>query len=186
MHDNRIIELFFARDERALDEVARRYGSYCRAAAKRILDNNQDAEEILNDTYLRAWQSIPPERPSHLRLFLYKIARNLAINRLKEQSRQKRGDGQTEVCLHELAEFLPSPERIESEYEERELIKKINLYLRTLPERDANIFINRYFHLHDTADIARKYGLTLANTQKILQRTRAKLKEHLIKEGYEL
>ncbi len=186
MHDNKIIEMLFARDESALAEIARKYGEYCRAAAKRVLDSDRDAEEILNDTYLRAWQSIPPERPVYLRLFLAKIARNLAINRLKEQSRQKRGGGEAELCLHELAEILPSPERIESEYEERELIKKINLFLRTLPERDANIFINRYFHIEPTDIIARRYGLTLANTQKIILRTRNKLKEHLIKEGYEL
>ncbi len=186
MHDNRIIELFFARDEAAIAESERKYGSYCRAAAMRIVGNEPDAEEILNDTYLRAWNSIPPERPVHLRLFLAKIARNLAINRLKEQSRQKRGGGEAELCLHELAEFLPSPERIESEYEERELVKKINLCLRTLPERDAGIFINRYFHVEETAAIARKYGMTLAATQKILQRTKAKLKAFLISKGYEI
>ncbi len=187
MDDNRIIELFFARDESAIEQTAKRYGEYCRAAVKRILDSDEDAEEVLNDTYLRAWKSIPPERPEHLRLYLAKIARNLALNRLKERSAERRG-GKNAVflCLDELAQVLPSPERIEDEQEERELIASINRFLRTVPERDASIFINRYFHTEPTDIIARRYGLSQANVQKILLRTRNKLKAHLINEGYEI
>ncbi len=186
MPDKRIIELFFARDESAIGEVEKKYGSYCRVAVKRIIDSDLDADEILNDTYLRAWDRIPPERPAHLRLFLYKIARNLAINRLKERSSQRRGGAEAMLCLEELGECLPSPERIEDEYEARELVKKINIFLRTVPERDANIFINRYFHVEDTEIIAKRYGLTVENVRKIIMRTRNKLKDHLIKEGYEI
>ncbi len=187
MDDNRIIELFFARDESAIEQTAKRYGEYCRAAVKRILDSDEDAEEVLNDTYLRAWKSIPPERPEHLRLYLAKIARNLALNRLKERSAERRGGKNTVfLCLDELAQVLPSPERIEDEQEERELIASINRFLRTVPERDASIFINRYFHTEPTDIIARRYGLSQANVQKILLRTRNKLKAHLINEGYEI
>lgn len=184
MNDRQIIKLYFDRDENAIAETARKYGTYCFSVANNILQSDQDAEECVNDTWLRAWNAIPPQEPDCLRLFLAKITRNLAFNRYKEQNRQKRGGGVITVALEEIDSFLPASDRVETQAEEEELMRTVNRFLRSLSERDCNIFINRYFHVESVRAIAKAYGLTEGNVQKILLRTRNKLKRYLESEGY--
>ena len=129
MKDNEIIELYFARDEKAIKETAKRYGKYCHAVANNILGNPSDAEECVNDTYLRAWNAIPPERPRELKLFLAKITRNLALNRYFAEKSEKRGGGEMELVLDELADCIADPADVETVIEAREterIIRKIN------------------------------------------------------------
>ena len=184
MDDRQIIALYFARDEIAIAETARKYGTYCFSVANNILQSDQDAEECVNDIWIKTWNAIPPQRPNSLRLFLAKITRNLAFNRFKEQNRQKRGGSVIVVALEEIDEFLPSSDRVETQAEEAELMRAINRFLRSLSERDCNIFFNRYFHVESTRTIAKAYGLTEGNVQKILFRTRNNLKRYLESEGY--
>ncbi len=184
--DLQIIELYFKRDEKAISETADKYGKYCFSVANNILSSEQDAEECVNDTWLRAWNSIPPQRPGNLRLFLAKIARNLAFDRFKKLRRKKRGGGEIVLALEEIGEFVPGGDRVQSELEERELMRAVNRFLHSLPERERNIFINRYFHVETAKLIAEKYGLTEGNVQKILSRTRMKLKKYLETEGYSI
>ena len=184
MDDRQIIEGFFRRDESAITELAQKYGGYCFAVANNILESDEDAEECVSDTWLQAWDSIPPEKPNCLRLFLAKITRNLAFNRIKAQNRQKRGGGTVTVALDEIDEFLPSSDRAETRAEEEALMQSVNRFLHTLPRRNCGIFIRRYFYVESAKTIAEKYGMTEGNVQKILFRTRIKLKHHLESEGY--
>lgn len=184
MEDQKIIELFFARDERALEAVKEKYGAYCHSLAGAILDNDADAEEAVNDTWLRAWNSIPPQRPVVLKLFLAKITRNLALNTYRAQTARKRGGREVELALEELGECVPAPHGIQEALDARELARAIQTFLAAQPQRERRIFVSRYFGLEPIPDIAARLGLTQANTRKILTRTRSKLKEYLTKEGY--
>lgn len=184
MDDRQIIELYFARDEKAIAETSQKYGIYCFTIANGILQSDQDAEECVNDTWLRTWNSIPPQKPNCFRLFLAKIARNLALDKCKERSRQKRGDETVLLALDEIGDFLPASESVETRAEEEELMRLINCFLHSLSERNCNIFINRYFHIESAKTIADKYDLTEGNVQKILFRVRNKLKHYLESEGY--
>ena len=184
MDDREIIELYNQRNERAIVETSKKYGSYCFSIALNILENEQDAEECVNDTWVRVWDAIPPQAPACLRLFLARITRNLAFDKFKEKNRTKRGGGEMTVALHEISEFLPAAEHEKTEAEDEKFMRDVNRFLRSLSERDCGIFINRYFHTESTETIARKYGLKEGNVQKILFRTRIKLKKYLESEGY--
>lgn len=183
MHDNQIVDLYIARDERAIGETNQKYGTYCLQVANHILSDRQDAEETVNDTWLRAWNSIPPNRPGVLKLYLAKITRNLSFSRYRAQTAQKRGGGEIMVALDELAECVGNGEDIESRLDRQELTASIQRLLKTVSLRDRNIFIRRYFFVESIADIAQRYGLKESNVLMILTRVRKKLKEHLIKEG---
>ena len=182
MEDERIIELYFARQEQAITETDRKYGSYCKTIAHRILQNFSDAEECVNDTWLRAWNAIPPQRPDLLRQFLAKITRNLSLDRWRMIHAEKRGGGAVEVALEELGECIGDGDPATA-MELEALQKAIQCFLQTLSERDRNIFLRRYFYLEDTAAIARRYVVQSANIRLILSRTRQKLKNFLQKEG---
>lgn len=184
MEDEKIIDLFFARDEQAVAETDRKYGPYCFTVAHAVLKNDQDAEEVVSDTYLRAWNAIPPRRPNILRLFLAKITRNLAFTRWRSQSAAKRGGGELELVLEELSECITDGRSIDDRLAFRELSSSIRRFLDTIPQRDQNIFLRRYFYVEETASIARNYGMKPATVQKNLVRTRAKLKDYLQREGY--
>ena len=186
MEDRQIIEGFFRRDENAISAVAEKYGGYCFAIANNILGQNEDAEECVNDTWLKTWDAIPPARPNCLRLFLAKITRNLAFNRVKAQNRRKRGGGEITLALEEIGEFLPSSDRAETRAEEEEFMQSVSRFLRTLSRRDSGIFIRRYFYVESAKAIAEKYGMNEGGVQKLLLRTRDKLKHHLESEGYTL
>ena len=182
MEEQIILTSLFNREESAISQMQQTYGPYCASIARSILDNDQDVEEILSDTWLRAWNSIPPAKPAHLKLYLARITRNLSFDRFRTQSREKRGNGETALALHELSECIGSgsPEEI---LEAEELRNGLNRFLSTLPQRDRQIFLLRYFHLLSTEAIARRISLRPDNVRAILSRTRRKLRQFLHKEG---
>ena len=186
MEDKLILALYFARDELAITETDRKYGGYCYSIANRILRNNEDSEETVSDTYLQAWNSIPPQCPNFLKLFLAKITRNLALNRLQKLSAAKRGGGEVELVLEELAGCIPGTEQIDDQLNAKELARVIREFLDTLPERDQDIFLQRYFFFDDADTIAVRYRIKRTNVNLILSRTRSKLKAYLTQEGYYL
>ena len=184
MEDYQIVGLYWKRDENAIKETSGKYGAYCFAIADNILQNAEDSEECVNDTWLNAWNAMPPQRPARLRMFLAKITRNLSFNRFNARSAQKRGGGEIVLVLDELAECIASETDVASEYEAKELGQSIRKFVQSLPERDGNIFVRRYFFTEPIAQIAEKYGLQENNVAVILSRIRKKLKTHLIKEGF--
>ncbi len=184
MDDETILELYFARDERAVAETDRKYGGYCFTLANAILHNQQDAEETVSDTYLKAWNAIPPRKPGILKMFLAKITRNLAFSRWRSCNAQKRGGGEMELVLEELAGCIAAPGSIEDGLNAKELAKTIRCFLNTLPVREQDLFLRRYFFVEETEAIAERYGMKPATVQRTLSRTRMKLKSYLTKEGY--
>lgn len=186
MEDNAILDLYFARDELAITETDRKYGSYCYSVANRILCSPEDSEETVSDTYWQTWNSIPPHRPSFLKLFLAKVTRNLAFTRWRKQSAAKRGGGETELVLEELAGCIPDTEQIDDQLNAKELVRLIQAFLDTLPERDRAIFLHRYFFVEDADTISGRYGMKRTTVNVILSRTRTKLKSYLTQEGYYL
>ncbi len=190
MDDRAIIALYNARDEQAISATADKYGAYCLAVAENILASIRDSEECINDTWLKAWNAIPPENPHSLRAWLSRITRNLALNRLAARSAEKRaGEGCT-LALEELSECIAAPSDTESEVLQREqaaaLAKTLNHFLETLPVRDRDIFLGRYYFLYPTAEIAQRLGMRENYVRNILSRTREKLRTHLGKEEFEL
>ena len=183
MEDEKIIDLYWHRDERAIQETDLKYGRYCRTVIGRILPSAEDAEECLNDTWLHTWNAIPPTWPTVLRLFLAKIARSLAFNRYEANTARKRGGGEIDAVLDELAECVAAPGSVEDEILAKDLGRILDAYMRTLPEREAGIFLRRYFYTEPVAEIARRYGLSENNCMVILSRTRGKIRKYLKKEG---
>ena len=186
MEDQAILDLYFARDELAITETDRKYGSYCYSVANRILGSAEDSEETVSDTYYHTWNAIPPQRPTFLRLFLAKITRNLAFARWRKLSAAKRGGGETELVLEELAGCIPGREQIDDGLNAVELAKTIRTFLDTLPDREQDIFLQRCFYVEDPETIARRHKIRQSNVNLILCRTRAKLKTYLKQEGYNL
>ena len=184
MEDSIIVELYLQKNENAIKETDSKYGAYCFTIADNILHNKEDSEECVNDTWLKTWNAIPPQKPTKLQMFLAKITRNLSFNRFNSRSAEKRGGGEIIFVLDELAECLACESDIASEYESQELGQCVRIFVRSLPERDGNIFVRRYFFTEPVAEIAKRYGLTDNNVMVILSRTRKKLKVHLIKEGF--
>lgn len=186
MNDREIISLFAERNERAIEEISRKYGGYCHSIARNILQNDEDAEECVNDAYLRLWENAHEKKPASLKLFLAKIVRNLALNKYEEKKREKRGGGEVTLALDEISELVSGNAQTEAEFSYSELLGAVNSFLRKASERDCGIFINRYFDFYSTAEIASLYGIKESNVLKILSRMRAKLKKHLEKEGYDI
>ncbi len=185
MDDRSIVKLFFDRDEAALREIGEKYRAYCTVLAKNITGSDEDADEIWNDTMLSAWNSIPPEDPQSLKVYLSALARNHALSRYRNMRAEKRG-GEVSVCLEEAEEFLADTKSMSEEYEMNELRELLNRFLKSLPERECNIFIRRYFHCDATPDIAKRYALKEPHVLVILSRVRKKLKNELEKGGYTL
>ena len=183
MQDNQIVALYYARDERAIVESSDKYGVYCTSIAQNILQNLQDSEECVNDTWLSAWNSIPPAKPSVLKTYLGKITRNLALNRYKYYNRQKRGEGQTELVLDELLECVPAAESTEQAVEEKILVEVLNRFLDDLPEEKMKIFMRRYWYMSPIKEIADDFAMGESKVKMILSRSRSKLKQLLEKEG---
>lgn len=183
MKDNEIIKLYMSRDEKAITLTADKYGGYCHAVAYNILSSKEDAEECVNDTWMSAWKSIPPNHPKNLATYLGKITRNHALNKFKHNNTQKRGMGQIELALSELEECVPTSSGIEEYFNEAELTKAIEKFLLTQKKNERNIFIGRYWHLYSVREIASCYGMSESKVGAILHRTRKKLKLYLEKEG---
>lgn len=183
MEDSKIIDLYWARKEQALSETDAKYGNYCRTIAHNILHNLEDTEECVSDTWLHAWNAMPPQRPGVLSAFLGRITRNLSFDRCKYQQAEKRGGGALPLALDELGECVPAGERVEQTLEERELAAAIDRFLRTLPEKECNIFLRRYWYVDSVSDIAVRYGMKENTVKSVLFRTREKLRAFLGKEG---
>lgn len=186
MNDNAIVALYFARDEQAVAETERKYGPYCFTVANAILENQSDSEETVSDTWLRAWNTMPPKKPDVLKLYLAKITRNLAFSRWRERTAEKRGGGQMELCLEELSQCLATLQTPEEALNGKELAAAIRRFLDTLPHREQDIFLRRYFFLEESATIADRYSMKSATVLRTLSRTREKLRRYLQKEGYVL
>ena len=182
--DREIVALYHARDERAIELTARKYGDYCFTISHNILHNREDAEECVNDTWLRTWNTIPPQRPHSLQYYLARIIRNLSLTRWREKHTEKRGGGELTVALDEVEEFLAGTREVEDPAARAAFADCLNRFLRGLPKRECHIFLRRYFYVETTEEIARRYGMKEANVLLILSRTRAKLRTHLEKEGY--
>ena len=165
-------------------ETDRKYGAYCFTLASSILNNREDAEETVSDTYLKTWHAIPPKKPNVLKMFLAKITRNLAFSRWRSLTADKRGGGELALVLEELSACLAAPEQVEDRLNARELAKTIRCFLNTLSQREQDIFLRRYFFVEESDAIAERYGMKRSTVLRTLSRTREKLKAYLQEEGY--
>lgn len=183
MEDSQIISLFFQRDEAAIAETEKKYGTFCYNIALNILSINADAEECVNDTYLRAWNSIPPQHPDRLGAWLGRVVRNIAINLWHKNHRQKRYAGM-EKLLNELEDCIPSPITVEHKIEEEELTQFLNAWLASLSDEDRILFVRRYWNGETVNELAAEYRISPGNMAKRMYRLRQSLKQILEKEGY--
>lgn len=186
MDDSKIIQLYHQRNEQAISETDAKYGAYCRAIAYRILYSTEDTEECVNDTWLKTWNSIPPQMPKSLQTYLACIVRNLAFDRYRMKAREKRGGGEVDLALEELEQCADRLADVEAEYQLQELGEAINRFLHKLHRRDRDIFVARYYFVCPVAEIASKLGMHTNYVHNILSRTRKKLKVYLEKEGFTL
>ena len=186
MEDREIVALFWARDEGAIPAAADRYGGYCASIARNILGDERDAEECVNDTWLAAWNAMPPHRPARLSTFLGKLTRNLSVNRWKARQADKRGGGQLPLVLDELAECVSGADSVEDAVARRELAQAIDRFLSGLPARSRALFVRRYWHCDSIAAIAARYHITQGSAAMDLSRTRKKLRAYLAERGSEL
>ena len=184
MNDLNIIDLYFARDEEAIKQTDLKYGKLCHSIAYNILNNNEDSEECVNDTYIGVWNAIPPTRPNNLMAFICKITRNLSLKRLEAQTRQKRSHAIL-VSLDELTEVL-SDESIADQTSDEKIGKLISDFLRNEKSEIRNVFIRKYYFFDSIGDIANRYNFTESKVKNMLYHTRTKLKDFLIKEGIEI
>ena len=182
MEDHAIVDLYWSRNPEAIRRTGEKYGAYCRAIARNILPDRRDAEECVNDTWLNAWNAMPENRPSLLAPFLGKITRNLAFTRWRAGRAEKRGGGELPLVLDELAECVSGEDTLQA-VEAVELEETVNLFLRTLPERECSVFLRRYWFTEPAADIAKRYGMREATVRTSLFRSREKLRRYLEKEG---
>ena len=183
MEDSQIIDLYWARLEQAIQETDTKYGGYCRAIAHNILKSMEDSEECVSDTWLRAWNAMPPQRPSILSSFLGRITRNLSFDRCRRQNAEKRGGGALPLALDELSECVPAGGSVEQTMDERELGQAIDRFLRTIPEKQCSLFLRRYWYAESISQIAERYSLKENTVKSILFRTREQLRKFLQKEG---
>lgn len=179
LDDEKIIALYFERNEQAISETSGKYGALCRSLAFRILGNTQDAEECCNDVLLKVWNAIPPEHPLHFAAYLTKLVRNTALHLYEKMHAEKRGGGQTALALEELAECLPAPENVEEAVSEAETGELLREFLKTVPQDARDIFILRYVYLMPVKTIAERLGMTQSKVKVSLHRTRNALKEKL-------
>ena len=183
MEDEKIIALYWDRDQNAIRETDRKYGGYCGAIIRRILGDGRDGEECLSDTWLGAWNAMPPQRPAVLPPFLGRIARNIALDRYSYNTAGKRGGFET--VLEELGECVSSTP-IEETVELHQLGEAISAYLDTVSAEARRMFLRRYWYCDSVADIAKRCGCTQGKVKSLLFRTRKGLRDYLIREGYEL
>ena len=186
MDDKQIVELYWARSERAIAETDSKYGKLCHRIAFHILTDSQDSEECVNDTYLKVWSVIPPQRPVKLAAFLAKITRNLALNRYEKSTAEKRGGGEVNLALDELSECIPDPNSVENQIDNRLLVDKLNEFLEGLQPDARRIFLRRYWEVCSIREIAELYSISESKVKVSLFRTRGKLRSFLEQEGIAL
>ena len=186
MEDAKIVQLYWDRDQSAIAQTAEKYGNYCTSIARNILGSREDAEECVNDTYMNAWNSIPPHHPHRLATFLGRITRNLSFNRYKRIHADKRGGGEVPAVLGELEECVSGENSVEQEVEYKELIKAIDAFLATLPSEQRKIFVCRYWYTDSVSTIAKRFGRRENTISMMLSRTRSKLQAYLVERGFVL
>ncbi len=186
MEDEKIVELLLERNEEGIVQMQKKYNKYCSAVAKRIVANYEDAEECVNDTWLRAWNSIPPRQPENLAGYLAKIVRNLAISCYKKQHTIKRGGDSVTMALDELSDCISDGKRVEERMERRVLTDAITVFLRGKEEVKRNMFIQRYFYLMEVKEIAMRFQMKENTVKSILYRMRKELGKYLRKEGIDI
>ena len=186
MEDRNIIELYFNRDEQALEETGKKYKNYCYSIAYRILNSKEDAEECVNDTLMAAWNSIPPQKPERLSLFLAAAVRNISVKKFRFKTAQKRGGNETVSALDEIYEFVASKDTPEKEVETQELANILDSFIRTLKHEERCFFIRRYWYMYSVAEISKEYSCTESKVKMKLKRTRDKLYELLQKEEIDI
>lgn len=186
VNDIEIIQMYFERNEKAIEATAHKYGHYCTSIAYHILHNWSDCEECVNDTYLKAWNSIPPHRPSMLKLYLAKITRNCAFDLYKKMSADKRGGGEMIMILDELAECVSGGIEPDKEFDKVEMLGAINSFLGTLSKEKCALFVRRYWYLESISEIAERYCMSENHVSVNLNRLRKKLRNYLMKRGFEL
>ena len=184
--DERIIDLYYTRQESAIEETARKYGSYLLTISRNILRDPEDSEECVNDTYWKTWNTIPPACPTILRGFLAKITRNIALDRYDEARRQKRIPPEQMVSLSDFEGVLSDTVSPEELAEARELGRIITAYLDAVPDRRMYIFLQRFFFLTPIARIAQRLGCSQSTVHKELAAMKKELRQKLKQEGYEL
>ena len=177
--DNKIVELFWERSADAISETDKKYRPYCHSIAYNILFDEQDAEECINDTWLGAWNAIPPNRPKTLKTFLGKITRRLSLVKLRNQKRQKRGGGEAAVALEELGECIAASDSVEKTIEEKELAQAVNAFLETLKDTERDVFVCRYWYFASISQISKSSGFSETKTKSMLFRIRNKLRAYL-------
>ena len=186
MEDCEIIELFFDRSEAALREVSRKYGLYCKTIARNILNNSEEADECVNETYIRAWESIPPKRPPVLRAFLGRITKNLALNRVRSLKAENRGGGETDLSFDELDDFVSGEYSVEIEAERKEIVAALNRFLDKLPSRQRQLFVGIYWGCFNIAQLAEQHGMSPSGVSENIAKTRKQLKKYLSKRGFDI
>lgn len=184
MEDQQIVALYWQRDQLAIEQTERKYGSYLKKVAYNILYDLEDCAESVNDTYMAAWNAMPPHRPQALCAFLSKLTRRISIDLLRKKQSAKRFGGEYDLSLEELKGCIPGGDDPEEAVNGRALVKSIESFLRQLPEKNRNVFIGRYFYMDPVKDVARYCGLTENYAKVLLHRTRTALREYLQKEGY--
>lgn len=182
--DEHIVGLYWQRSESAITETAAKYGDYCHSIAYNILASREDAEEVVNDTYVDAWNNMPPHKPSILSTFLGKITRRISIDRWRKKHAGKRGGGEMDLVLDELEDCISAPTDVEVEMEQREMRRIMKSFLDALPATERRVFLQRYWYMDTIAVIAGKFGFSESKTASMLHRTRKKLREKLESEGY--
>ena len=181
--DAEIIDLYFARDERAILETQNKYDPYLRKVSGNIIDNPEDVSECVNDTYLGAWNTIPPTRPNIFRIFLARITRNLSLKKLRAHYTEKRGGGEAILTLDELEEVIPDGRRIDEGLEAEELKTLIETYLSERNEDERKIFLSRYWYFDSIKEISDRFGFTESKVKMTLKRTRDDLRLFLEEQG---
>ena len=184
MNDSQIVNMYWERNEKAVEETQKKYGSFCYSVAYSILCNEEDAKESVNDTYLDAWNSIPPHKPSVLSAFLGKITRRISIDKWRNKNAARRGGGQITDTLDELAECIPDSNGIEKQLEEKALNETINSFIKSLPKKEQKIFICRYWYLDSIKSISEQFGFSQSKVTSMLFRIREKLRKILMEEGF--
>ncbi len=183
MEDDRIIELFLERREDAVAETQRKYSRYCGSIASGILRNSEDAEEALNDTWLAAWNTIPPHIPGRLQTFLGRLTRNICMNKLRGENAQKRGSGEVCVVFDEVSEWLSSGQDVEDAVDESLLTDLLNDFIGSLSDAERGVFVRRYVYFQPVSEIAGAYGFTVSKVKSMLLRLRKRLRTKLEREG---
>ena len=183
MDDRRIVELFLERSEEAILETDIKYGRYCHKIAFNVLGNDEDSEECVNDAYMRAWGSIPPNEPDSMASYIGRITRNLALDKLRQKQSDKRGNGEVPVVLDELAECVSGHDELERRQDSAEIAAAIDSFLNELNSVERGVFMRRYWMMEPIADVANRYDISVSKTTTMLFRLRNRLKKHFMNEG---